>query len=318
MEEKALKRHRQRVLKVGRAAEAKARHHWVDTRLLARKLSEAELKLVERLETSNEDGSDTVGSQVHYGVPAHTMDHLQNKFIEGYSSSIKAEFGDNVRLRKAPLSYGVGEEFLDICISNNVELPLLGYHGTYHANFNSIFRRGLLVPSEANGVQVVHGSALGVGIYSTCSGNASVSKFYMHDTSDMLCCGILPSTCIPNIRRKMHQGGGVRVCYDERQIVPIAVATLSNSNEELASNSNEELAARWKQAPLIGTNNANKANSKWVGRHRRVIEDEVIWLPPKKEDWSHAKMIKRRISKRERCRSRQEARKNKRSILESG
>jgi len=240
------------------------------------------------------------------GSPPSRISDLQNTFLNTYREQIRRDLGDGVKLEYASLSEDAALGLLKSCQKNGVETPLLGYHGTDSRNLNSIYRRGPLIPDvERNGVNVVHGSAYGRGIYTSRPGYSDISKCYMGvESKTMLCCGILPNDLVgepyKRIVKKMYSDKGIRVLFDERQVAPLVIAKFSEP-KRIQSERGDDL----KFVPLKGNANVNKFGNQWVGRHRKKLDSgEVIWLPPTPETWNKARRTKRRLVKRNRDLSR--------------
>ena len=65
-------------------------------------------------------------------------------------------------------------------------------HGTNEKNLNSIYQKGLLVPSCDNNVKVLHGSSHGKGIYTAKTINARLAYgFALGSSRALLVCGVI-------------------------------------------------------------------------------------------------------------------------------
>merc|ERR1712113_903258 len=93
--------------------------------------------------------------------------------------------------------------------------------GTAAINLGSIYRQGLLIPGVNNNLQVVNGSAHGLGIYTASIDNPGTSWAYCRGGGSMLICGVLDDAVSGHVKH----AGGVMVVFDERRVVPLFVAT---------------------------------------------------------------------------------------------
>lgn len=93
--------------------------------------------------------------------------------------------------------------------------------------FDSIFARGLLIPGQGNELRVLHGSACGLGIYTTKPESAATSRAYC-DAPRMLVCGVL-DTDGPAIA---HYPWG-RVIFDTRLVAPLFEAAVPGWQQSL-------------------------------------------------------------------------------------
>lgn len=132
-------------------------------------------------------------------VAGNKFETLRKSFLKKYGKHIRENLGhilEDPHLIPAPLAPGVQQQFLTACSSGHKwtdELPCNlrpAIHGTNAALFDSIFARGLLIPGQGNDLHVVHGSACGLGIYTTNPENAATSRSYC-TVPRMLICGLL-------------------------------------------------------------------------------------------------------------------------------
>lgn len=110
-----------------------------------------------------------------------------------------------VELHQAPLSESVKERFMH----EHIEHPYCelrpAFHGTNHANHNSIFRRGLLIPGDGNELKIAHGAAHGRGVYTANIDAAWLSRGFC-TAPVMLVCGVLQTEFVRHIFDAMVVG----------------------------------------------------------------------------------------------------------------
>merc|ERR1719221_2001585 len=136
---------------------------------------------------------------------------IRTNILASYRKQIATALGSQVTLIPAPMHADVVDRFLN-ALENWPDEQLkitVGVHGT-RADFGSIFRRGLLIPGENNGVRVVNGSANGVGIYTANLNAAWLSVRFCADAAhpEMLVCAILQT---PSVRH----ANDAQVVFDE-------------------------------------------------------------------------------------------------------
>lgn len=106
------------------------------------------------------------------------------------------------------------------------------FHGTNPANIASIYERGLLIPGMGNDLQVAHGSAHGLGIYTANLDHANLS-YGFGGRNGLLVCGVLDDavqlpvpksvgnlTVTAESEAVRHVGGAV-VVFDPRRVAPL-------------------------------------------------------------------------------------------------
>lgn len=107
------------------------------------------------------------------------------------------------------------------------------FHGTKAKKMASIYKRGFLIPSGNNGVEVVHGSAHGLGIYLASRYSSPLAARHAEDYSCVLVCGCLDNavriaqprrlgsqTITAESEAVCHVGNAI-VIFDEKRVVPL-------------------------------------------------------------------------------------------------
>jgi len=156
------------------------------------------------------------------------FDEVRSHFLQKFGQQIRQSLGcilQDVDLTPVPLARPVQKQFLDACSSSQAQKGGLpgnlqpAIHGTNSNLFESIFERGLLIPGKDNELRVIHGSACGLGIYTTKPESAATSRSYCN-VPRMLVCGVL-DTDGPEIA---HFPWG-RVIFDARLVAPLFEAS---------------------------------------------------------------------------------------------
>jgi len=91
----------------------------------------------------------------------------------------------------------------------------VAFHGTNAANFQSITRMGLVVPGKDNKIRVVHGTALGLGIYLALS-PVTALRYATGDGFNLLVCLVLLGG-----RFVTSHNGTVLVVTNPAQVLPL-------------------------------------------------------------------------------------------------
>jgi len=89
------------------------------------------------------------------------------------------------------------------------------FHGTAHRNHRLIFQDGLLIPGQGNNLEVVNGSAHGLGIYTARLNAAWLSGCFCDDPS-LLVCAVLQSKAVRHVMDAM-------VVFNAASVVPLFV-----------------------------------------------------------------------------------------------
>jgi len=148
--------------------------------------------------------------------------------LQKFGQQIRQSLGcilQDVNLTPVPLARPVQQQFLDACSSSQAQRGGLpgnlqpAIHGTNSSLFESIFERGLLIPGKDNELRVLHGSACGLGIYTTKLESAATSRGYC-DAPRILVCGVL-DTDGPDIAD--YAWG--RVIFDAHLVAPLFEAS---------------------------------------------------------------------------------------------
>merc|ERR1711881_48062 len=63
-------------------------------------------------------------------------------------------------------------------------------HGTDTRNYTSIFQDGLVIPGQGNNINVAHGSAFGLGVYTAKLNSPWLSQDFSTQPSMLVCCVI--------------------------------------------------------------------------------------------------------------------------------
>jgi len=148
-----------------------------------------------------------------------TFHRIQSNFLRNHSKSIMMSLatvmGHPISLLPVPLAHEVQERFVESCCKFPGRIIPV-FHGTHESNKESIFRRGLLIPSAENELKVVHGSAHGLGIYAA---DLSSPQTAMHYSSNrhLLVCAMLVETDDASIKT----GNGFFVVFDHYRIAPL-------------------------------------------------------------------------------------------------
>jgi len=171
------------------------------------------------------------------------FNHLRYGFRQKYGAGIcgqfarKVNFNGQVELAPVPLACDVKRGFLAAWYAEahpRLNLNITpGLHGTQAKSLPSIYRRGFLIPGENNGVEVVHGSAHGNGIYLASRDSALLAARHADDCSCVLVCGFLDNAKRLAQPRRMgsqrvtaeseavrHVGSAI-VIFDEKRVVPL-------------------------------------------------------------------------------------------------
>ncbi|CAK9111546.1 Uncharacterized protein SCF082_LOCUS51765 [Durusdinium trenchii] len=166
-----------------------------------------------------------------------SFDQFRRKFLEehgpGFCSMLRRTFCTPLMLRPAPLAVHLQQDFSLACEELEGQL-IATYHGTSVRNFNSIFKKGLLIPGYGNNLKVSHGSAHGVGIYT--ARHPQLSLNFANGTRSLLVCGVLddashtPSTHLGSFlvtaeSDTIRHVGDAVVIFEPRRVAPLFVAT---------------------------------------------------------------------------------------------
>eukprot|EP00929_Paragymnodinium_shiwhaense_P000705 TRINITY_DN10093_c0_g1_i1.p1 TRINITY_DN10093_c0_g1~~TRINITY_DN10093_c0_g1_i1.p1 ORF type:complete len:641 (+),score=72.68 TRINITY_DN10093_c0_g1_i1:89-2011(+) len=136
-----------------------------------------------------------------------------SEFEGAFREGLKAVTSSRVDISPGPVSNDVARRFMDAMYRTN-SLPRPAYHGTCLTNFDSIFKRGLLIPGNKSGIRVQNGSAHGVGIYTAQVDAAWLSSGFC-DSPNLLLCAVLP------VKQVVRFVGDAMVVFEESYVVPL-------------------------------------------------------------------------------------------------
>merc|ERR1712007_282242 len=144
---------------------------------------------------------------------------IQSNFLRKHKERImensRTVMGNPISLLPVPLAYEVQQRFMESYRkSPGSIIPVL--HGTNECNKESIFSRGLLIPSAENGLKVAHGSAHGLGIYAADLSNPQTAMCYSSDRH-LLVCAML----VKRDDALIKSGSGFSVVFDHCRIAPL-------------------------------------------------------------------------------------------------
>ncbi|XP_028407695.1 uncharacterized protein LOC114530286 isoform X2 [Dendronephthya gigantea] len=124
-----------------------------------------------------------------------------------------------------------------------VTKPKVAFHGTRKGNIPNIVRNGLLVPGGKSGVEVAHGSSLGVGIYLSPSPEYSFN--YCDMGGKVLVCAVLQghvrsvdSAFSRSCKCDCITCGDEMVIFDARHVLPCYVITLVPRDSQVSVDEN--------------------------------------------------------------------------------
>lgn len=136
--------------------------------------------------------------------PSSQFEKLRQRFLRQHNKAIRDAlsqcFNGDVVLNVTPLKPAVQERFVKCfnkyCVRNkygarDTSCMVPALHGTDPKNYESIFRRGLLIPGRGNNIGVAHGSCYGVGIYTAKLSNPLLSQGFCSRKPCMLVCCVI-------------------------------------------------------------------------------------------------------------------------------
>lgn len=140
------------------------------------------------------------------------------QFGTDINKALECVLGTQIKLFPAPLAFHLQHRFIQTCgdLSSASLKVCPAFHGTPANNFESIFQRGLLVPSQGNELQVVNGAAHGTGIY-TANVNASWLSATFCSESKMLVCAVLQTSEVKHVK-------DAQVVSNDAHVLPLFVA----------------------------------------------------------------------------------------------
>jgi hypothetical protein len=153
------------------------------------------------------------------------------KFIELHGSliceNLRRVFNDSFNIRFAPLSCDVASTFMKACQGGLAGTLRPAYHGTNETNLPSIYRQGLLIPGQNNGIKVANGSVYGLGIYTADVTNPNLSWSYTGGSQKLLICGVLDDVGHSTAPEVKHAGSAL-VVFNPGRVIPLFEATRRN------------------------------------------------------------------------------------------
>jgi len=180
------------------------KHRWrVDPQLLKQRIpSPAELSAIEDAQKRAADKRNAWNAASENSMadpkkeeemPLSSFQAMQDAFLARHGDAIQKDLGPGATLNPAPIATHLQNQILGTAQRAGA-VPDFGYHGTAEKNYNSIFSQGLRIPGHG-GVNVVHGSAHGVGIYTAMPGAPMLSQgFVPSGDSDLLVVGVVEQT----------------------------------------------------------------------------------------------------------------------------
>lgn len=134
--------------------------------------------------------------------------------FEAVMHGLNSVLAGDVTLAPASVAPVVQRRFMSaVFAASNAELRP-AFHGTDAGNHQSIFRRGLLVPGEESGINVVHGQVHGRGVYTANVDAAWLSRGFCTQPK-MLVCAVLDS------REVVRHVGDAMVVAQSDHVVPL-------------------------------------------------------------------------------------------------
>lgn len=137
------------------------------------------------------------------------LQHYRDDIFKG----LQAVLGKSVEVSQTHLSLAVELRFMKAVLKLHSGSVSPTFHGTNHGNFNSIFKRGLLIPGQGNELQVVNGSAHGKGIYTANLNAPWLSKCFC-SAPTMLVCAVLQSSSVRHVM-------DAQVVFNAAHVVPL-------------------------------------------------------------------------------------------------
>jgi len=174
----------------------------------------------------------------HHKVP--TFEQLRKNIWKEHGAELRDNlsncFQGHITIEPAPVSVAVQQRFLQGYAAAPFADVVPTYHGSDAANYESICRRGLLIPGQGNELKVEHGNVHGRGVYTARMDNPSLSRGFCTEPS-MLICGVVDDAVMAtttercgrfNVSAKSqvikHVGSAV-VVADDRRVAPLFQVT---------------------------------------------------------------------------------------------
>jgi len=154
------------------------------------------------------------------------------KFMELHGAliceNLRRLFNTSFNIRLAALNCDVASTFMKACQGGLVGKLRPAYHGTNENNLPSIYRQGLLIPGQNNGIKVANGSAYGLGIYTADVTNPHLSWGYARGGfQKLLICGVIDDVGHSTAPEVKHAGSAL-VVFNADRVAPLFEATVRN------------------------------------------------------------------------------------------
>jgi hypothetical protein len=165
------------------------------------------------------------------------FDEFQKSFLEEHGMQVCKHLHGHlhypIELKPTPLHSDVQKAFWDTCHGQLNGKVVPAFHGTAEKNLDSIYRSGLLIPGRGNNLQVAHGSAHGLGIYTAAVSSPGLAYGFCRHESPMLVCGVLDDTVaqrqsefirslpITGQSNNIRRVGGAIVIFEPIRVAPL-------------------------------------------------------------------------------------------------
>lgn len=211
-------------------------------------------------------------------------------------AALKTCFQEPIELRHAPLSAEVQMRFASAFAANSGRLVPC-FHGTNSNLHDAIFDGGLLIPGQGNNLQVRHGSAHGLGIYTAKVNSPWLSRGFC-SAPRMLVCGVLDdsvhlnpyhmaSFAVSRESEMIRHVGNAMVVFDSSRVAPFFEAV---GNGFVA----QDHQARGKRG------SAGTATSRATAAKEAKRAQQRLWMSCLMSQSSAAAYIMRRAARRRR------------------
>mmetsp|Transcript_91208 Transcript_91208/g.175602 ORF Transcript_91208/g.175602 Transcript_91208/m.175602 type:complete len:488 (-) Transcript_91208:176-1639(-) len=166
-----------------------------------------------------------------------SFEAFRRAFLERHGHTIKANLGaksaGSVEMKAAPVSREVQDRFIAECAAAPGGEVVPTYHGSRAENYDSICKRGLLIPGRGNELAVVNGAAHGKGIYTATVDAPSLSMSFCSEPK-LLVCGVLDDSvelmpeqescgrfAVGARSQSIKHVGDAIVVFNERRVIPL-------------------------------------------------------------------------------------------------
>jgi len=156
------------------------------------------------------------------------------KFMELHGplicENLRRLFNNSFNIRLAPLDGGVASTFMKACQGGLAGKLRPAYHGTNEINLPFIYRQGLLIPGQNNGIKVANGSVYGMGIYTADVTNPNLSWSYAKGSlQKLLICGVIDDVGHSTAPEVKHAGSAL-VVFNPDRVAPLEKQTRQKRN----------------------------------------------------------------------------------------